>query len=294
MLAALALTATAALATSCGSGSVPTKPGVVRVVAAENFWGDMVEQIGGKHVAVTSLISDPNTDPHLFESDPRTAGAIASAQLIIENGLGYDGFVEKTVEAVGDHGQRFLSVAGSLDVERVPDANPHLWYWTSQLPKVARAMAEQLSAVDAADASYFAARERRFVRTLDPLIRTIATIKRKYAGTPVGYTERLPGYLLDAAQLQVATPQSFAQALEDGNDPSPGDTATFEADIRDHKIKALIYNAQVIDAATGRLRQLAMSSGVPVVGMTETMPAGTSFQAWQLRQDRALLKALGG
>lgn len=285
----------AAMCCGCGSGSVPTKPGVVRVLAAENFWGDIAKQIGGDHVEVTSLINDPNTDPHLYESDPRTAGAIATAQVVIENGLGYDGFVEKTLHAVGDHGQRVLSVGKVLRLEQVPNANPHVWYWTARVPEVAAAIAGQLRAVDPADRRYFVRRVNELLTSLTPIRDVIATIRTKYAGSAVGYTERLPGYLLEMAGLRVGTPASFAQAIEDGNDPSPGDVATFERAIRDHKVKVLIYNAQVVDAATERLKQRAISSGVPVVGMTETMPAtDASFQAWQLRQDRELLRALGG
>ncbi|HVX69096.1 MAG TPA: zinc ABC transporter substrate-binding protein [Mycobacteriales bacterium] len=286
---------TAALGVGCGGGSVPSKPGVVRVVAAENFWGDIAEQIGGRHVEVTSIISNPNSDPHLFESDPRTAGAIATAQVVIETGIGYDPFMDNAIAAVGYHGQRIVSAASSMGALMPVVANPHLWYWTARIPRVAHAIAKQLSAIDPSDEAYFAGREAHFVRSLAPIRRTIAEIRHKYADAPVGYTERLPGYLLDAAGLKVASPESFAQAIEDGNDPSPGDLLTFERDIRDHTIKVLIYNAQVQDAATERLKQLAVSSGVPVVGMTETMPStDASFQAWQLRQARELLRALGG
>jgi zinc/manganese transport system substrate-binding protein len=273
---------------------VPSKPGVVRVVAAENFWGDIAKQIGGEHVEVTSIISSPTADPHLFESDPRTAGAIATAQLVIENGLGYDGFVEKAVEAVGDHGQHVLSVGDVLDLARLADVNPHIWYDTARLPEVADSIAAELSDIDPADRPAFKAGARRFVDSLSPIRATIAKIRRSYAGTPVGYTERLPGYLIAATRLSVRSPMSFAQAIEDGNDPSPGDVASFGSDIKNHEIKVLIYNAQVVDAASERLKTLAGSSGVPVVGMSETMPAGTTFQAWQLHQDRDLLRALGG
>lgn len=285
---------TAALTSACGSAEPPAKPGVVRVVAAENFWGDIAAQIGGKHVEVTSIISNPNADPHLFESDPRTAAAIATAQLVIENGLGYDGFIAKAEAAVGDHGPRVLSVGRVLGLGSTGDANPHVWYWTARLHDVADAIAGQLSEVDPADHAVFTAGAKRFDASLRPVLATVAAIKHKYAGTAIGYTERVPGYLVAAAGLRLGTPSSFAQAIEDGNDPSPGDVATFDDDITSHTIKVLIYNAQVVDAATERIKQLAIDSHVPVVGMTETMPAHTSFQAWQLKQDRELLGALGG
>ena len=290
----VALATTTVAAAGCGDGTPPTEPGVVRVVAAENFWGDIAEQIGGRHVEVTSLIDSPTADPHLFESDPRAAASIAAAQLVIDNGLGYDGFVERTLKAVGGHARHVLTVGDVLGMARAGEANPHVWYDTAALPKVARAIAAELTALDPADRLAFDSGAKRFIRSLDPLLATIATMKERYAGTPVAYTERVPGYLLKAAGLVSTAPASFSQALEDGNDPSPGDAASFERAIKDHDIRVLIYNAQVADALTERLKQLADDSGVPVVGMTETMPAGTTFQAWQLRQDRELLRALGG
>jgi zinc/manganese transport system substrate-binding protein len=278
----------------CGSGTPAATPGVVRVTAAENFWGDIASQIGGSHVTVTSIISNPNTDPHLYESDPQDSAAIDTAQLVIANGLGYDDFVTKTLAAAGSSSRRVLTVQKVLGVTG-SDANPHLWYWTSRLPTVAAAIAAQLTAIDPADSKTFAAGAKRFDASLKPLLATIAQIRKKYAGTPVGYTERVPGYLLAAAGLTVAIPSSFAQAIEDGNDPSPVDTATFDSDLTGHKIAVLLYNAQVVDAITTRIRQLAVSSHVPVIGVTETLPStDANFQAWQLRQDRELLQALGG
>lgn len=291
MLAVLALTVPLA---GCGGSLPPTKPGVVRVVAAENFWGDIAKQIGGRHVEVTSLISNPNADPHLFESNPQAVAEVAGAQLVIANGDGYDEFLSKMLSAGGRHGRLVLTMADQVPGTAGANPNPHLWYWTSRLPHFATAIAGYLSRLDSPDRAYFDARARRFVRSLQPLLETIATIKRKYAGTPIAYTERVPGYLVAAAGLVVAMPVSFAQAIEDGNDPSPGDVATFDADITDHRIKVLLYNAQVVDAATTRLEQLAVDAHIPVVGVTETMPAGTTFQAWQLSQDRDLLRALGG
>lgn len=285
--------ATAPLLSACGGSSLPNPPGVVRVVAAENFWGDIAAQIGGRHVEVTSIISNPNTDPHLYQSDPRSAAAIATAQLVIENGLGYDGFMDKTLAAVDGSGHRVLSVQRALNVFD-SHANPHLWYSTARLPTVASAIAAALTAIDPADGVFFGSNAKRFASSLRPILATIARIKARYVGAPVGYTERVPGYLIAAAGLKIATPTSFAQAIEDGNDPSPGDVATFDSAITNHTIKVLIYNAQVVDATTTRIKQLALNAHIPVVGMTETMPADTTFQAWQLRQDRELFRALGG
>jgi zinc/manganese transport system substrate-binding protein len=182
----------------------------------------------------------------------------------------------------------------NLDIDG-PDDNPHVWYWTARLPQVAAAIAAQLSTIDPKDATAFSAGAKRFDASLKPLLATIAQIKAKYAGTKIAYTERVPGYLVYAAGLVLGTPASFSQSIEDGNDPSPEDTLTFDADITSHAVKVLLYNSQVVDSQTTQIKKLATTAGIPIVGVSETMPpAYSSFQAWQLAQDRALLSALGG
>lgn len=295
VLVVVALVALVAGATTgCGNGMPANTPGVVRVVAAENFWGDIAKQIGGSHVDVTSLISDPNVDPHTYQSDPRDAAAVSTAQLVIENGLGYDDFVDDILATGGGSDRRVLSVQNVLHIT-ASGANPHVWYWTARLPQVANAIAAQLSALDPSDATAFSRGRTRFVASLKPLLATIASINTEYAGTKIAYTERVPGYLVQSAGLVLGTPASFSQAIEDGNDPSPQDTATFDTDITSRAVKVLLYNAQVVDAQTTQIKALAVSAGVPVVGVTETMPPSyPDFQAWQLAQDRALLAALVG
>jgi zinc/manganese transport system substrate-binding protein len=294
--AAVVLTAllTTPLLAGCGGSTPARTPGVVQVVAAENFWGNIASQIGGNHVRVTSIISNPNTDPHLYESDPQDAAEITGAQLVIENGLGYDDFMGKVLATVGSGGRHVLSVQQVLHVTG-DNPNPHLWYWTSRLPEVANAIAAQLSAIDANDAAAFTAGAQRFAASLKPLLATIATIKAKYAGEKIAYTERVPGYLVEAAGLVLGTPASFSQAIEDGNDPSPQDTQTFDSDISTHQVKVLLYNSQVVDSQTTQIKQLAVAAGIPIVGVSETLPPTYStFQAWQLHQDQELLRALGG
>jgi zinc/manganese transport system substrate-binding protein len=294
---AAAVVALAALLSVAGCRASSNESGAggrVEVVAAENFWGDIAAQIGGSHVTVSSIISDPNTDPHIYQSDPRDAALVSNAQLVIENGLGYDDFIDNVLGTGGRSGRRVLSVAKVLDVGG-SNPNPHLWYWTARLPTVASAIAAQLSSIDPKDSASFRAGARRFDTSLTPLLATIAQIRAKYAGTKIAYTERVPGYLVEAAGLVLGTPTSFSQAIEDGNDPSPADAEAFDADITSHAVKVLLYNAQVVDAQTTQIKQLATSAGIPVVGVTETLPPSYSdFQAWQLAQDRALLRALGG
>lgn len=280
----------------CGSHS-PQRPSLgspqVNVVAAENFWGDIAKQIGGDQVNVTPVISDPNADPHLYESDVRTAAAVSRAQLVIVNGLGYDDFMGKLLSATPNSDRKVLTAADIMHISGA-DANPHIWYDIAKVPEVSSAIAAQLGMIDPADARTFTGKAKAFSDSLAPINAAITNIKTKYAGTPVGYTERVPGYLLDVAGLRLATPASFAQAIEYGNDPSPADNSAMDTVVKNKAIKVLLFNAQVTSPATDALKGLAQQGGVPIVGVTETLPAtDANFQAWQLRQINELTSALG-
>jgi zinc/manganese transport system substrate-binding protein len=284
--AACALTALAA----CGSAP-SSRDDVIEVVAGENFWGDVVKQIGGAHVQVTSILNDPDDDPHEYESSDRNAITVATAKMVVENGLGYDDFLPRLVSASGAH-PKTIVVADVLGIEG-NDANPHLWYAVDRLAEVGEAVATQLKALDPANEAEFEANARSFEKSLTPLLDVVGQIKDEFAGTKVAYTERVPGYLIEAAGLELGIPASFPQAVEDGSDPSPHDTVAFDDAIKGGAVKALLYNAQVTDAQTTQVKQLATESGVPVVGVTETMPpAYRHLQDWQLAQATALLKAL--
>ncbi len=279
---------------TAASGGSASSSKVVSVVAAENFWGDIISQIGGSHVNVISIISDPNTDPHEYESDTSDAAAIAKASFVLENGIGYDDFMDGLLAASPNSAREVLSVAKILSVSG-DDPNPHIWYDTAKLPQVATAISDELAELDPADASTFSANAQTFDASLQPILQVIDQIRSKHAGTKIAYTERVPGYLVDAAGLVLGVPTSFTQAVEDDTDPSPKDTAAFDNAIETKAVKALLYNEQVSDPQTSQIKQLATSSGVPIVGVTETLPpTDKDFQAWQLRQAQELLKALGG
>ncbi len=275
-------------AASSGSG---TKIGVV---AGENFWGDIAQQIGGDHVTVTSIIKDPDADPHEYESDAVDAAALASAKLVIENGLGYDDFMSKLLEASPNSGREVISVQKVLHITG-SSPNPHLWYDIARMPEVANAIRQRLSTADPANATTYAANAQAFDDSLKPVEETIATIKSKYAGTKIAYTERVPGYLTEAAGLTLGTPKAFTEAVEQGEDPSPAANAAFERAIRNRAVKVLLYNGQVTDSETANIKKLATDAGVPVVGVTETIPStDKDYQSWQLRQAKEILTALGG
>lgn len=278
----------------CGSSRPPVTPGVVRVVAGENFWGNIAAQIGGRHVRVASIISSPNADPHLYEADVANALAVAEAGLVIENGAGYDAFLPQLLGATRHPGRIVVSAQQVLGAAG-PDVNPHFWYDIPRVPQVARAIEAALARLDSGDARAFAANLAAFDRSLRPVEAVIAQIRRRYRGAPVAYTERVPGYLVQAAGLTVKTPPGFAAAIEDGVDPGPGDTAVMDGLITGRKVKVLLYNAQASSPVTQHVRSLARQAGIPVVAVTETMPSSYhSYQAWQLAQASALLRALGG
>lgn len=269
-------------------------PGVVRVVAGENFWGNIAAQIGGRHVRVTSILTSPTADPHLYESDVANAVAVAEAALVIENGAGYDDFVSQLLGATSHPGRVVVSVQEVLGATG-PDANPHFWYDIPRVTEVAHAIEAALARLDPHDAKAFAAGLAVFDASLRPIEAVIGRIRQRYPGAPVAYTERVPGYLLAAAGLKVLTPPGLAAAIEDGIDPGPGDTVVMDGLFTGRKVRVLLYNAQVVSAVTQHVRALARQARIPVVGVTETMPPSyRSYQAWQLAQASALLLALGG
>jgi zinc/manganese transport system substrate-binding protein len=302
-LAATTLMLAACNSTSPSTGTSSTTPpgstssaaaAPVNVVASTNVWGDIAKQVGGDHVNVTSILSDPNADPHEFEADAKTAAALSKAQFVIENGLGYDDFMDKLLAASPNPSRVLVNAADVMQISGT-DTNPHIWYDIAKIPDAATAIADQLGKLDPGDAETFSANAKTFNDSLTPIGAAIANIKTKYPGAPIGYTERVPGYLVEAAGLKLATPASFAQSIEDGNDPSPADNAAMDAAITNKAIKVLLYNGQVTSPATDRLKQLAQKSGVPVVGVTETLPpTDTDFQDWQLRQINEIATALGG
>ena len=263
------------------------------MVAGENFWGNIAAQIGGRHVRVTSILSSPAADPHLYESDVASAVAVAEAGLVIGNGAGYDTFVSQLLDATYHPGrvvvwvQRVLGATGA-------DINPHFWYDIGRVPRVAAAIEAALARLEPREAASFAANLAAFDRSLRPVEAVIGEIRRRYAGAPVAYTERVPGYLLAAAGLRVVGPPGFAAAIEDGVDPGAGDTLAMDRLLAGRKVRVLLYNAQATSPATGHVRSLARQAGVPVVAVYETMPPGyRTWQAWQLAQAKAILHALG-
>ncbi len=291
---ALAAGAVAIAMAACGSAPGSTTPGVVKVVAGENFWGNIAGQIGGHDANVTSILINPNADPHLYEASATDAVDVAEARLVIENGAGYDTWLAQLLGATTHQGRLVVNVQGILG-KTGSDVNPHFWYDIPKVPEVARAIEGALAKLEPRDAKAFAANLASFERSLDPIDAVINEIRSRYPSAPVAYTERVPGYLVEAAGLDVLTPVGFATAIENGNEPSPADSLAMDQLITDHRVKVLLYNAQTVSAVTEHVRALAEQAKVPVVAVTETLPPSyRTYQAWQLAQAKAILRALGG
>jgi len=282
-----------ALACLVAVSSAPAAPpSRIGVVAAENFYADIVAQIAGDHVALTSILSDPNVDPHVYESSVKDAVAVANARLVIQNGLGYDTFIDRLIAASPSR-RRTLIVVARLTGHK-PGDNVHLWYDPPTIPKVARAVVEFLTQADPGSAASYRDRYRLVQRSLEPLTQKIAALNARHAGTPVAATEPVFGYMAHAIGLNVLTPPAFQKPIEEGQDPPAAAVARMLDQLRTHQVKVVLYNTQTISPITVRVRQLAKEAGVPVVGVSETEPPGKSFQQWMLGQLDAVDAALTG
>jgi zinc/manganese transport system substrate-binding protein len=280
----------AVLLALAGCGGSSQSDGLA-VVAAENVYGNIASQIGGHDVSVTSILTNPNADPHLFEPATSSGLAVADARVVLQNGLGYDAFMTKLEDATPSKSRIVLTVADVLGVHG-KDANPHLWYDVPRLDRIAGALAAALARADPRHAAAYRRGLRRFERSLEPLRREVASIRARYHGTPVAYTEPVPGYLVAAAGLRNLAPDSFTRSIEEGTEPSPSAASAMNALVAQHRIRVLLYNRQAVSPITAGLRSAAIRAGIPVVPVTETLPAHETFQQWQLAQARALAAAL--
>ena len=284
---------------ACGTTFQATSgsSGPVQVVAAENFWGSIAAQVGGSHVHVTSIIVDPNADPHSYEPTAADGRTVADAQYVIVNGAGYDPWADKLLQANPVSGRKELNV-GDFNGKHEGD-NPHMWYNPDYVTAVANKIRDDLKALDPTDAAAFDQSAQAFLTTgLAHYHDLIAAIKAKYSGVPVGATESIFSYLAPALGLNLVTPYSYLKAVSEGQDISAADQATVEQQINQKQIKVLIYNSQNTPNNIQALINRAMANHIPVATITETLtPATASFQDWQSAQlqgiQTALAKATG-
>jgi zinc/manganese transport system substrate-binding protein len=285
LLVSLALTA-------CSSGPTRSAGGKPIVVAAENFWGSIASQLGGSRVTVTSIIDNPNADPHDYEPTAADARSFATASFVIENGVGYDPWAQRLLDANPVPSRAVLDV-GTL-VGEPTGGNPHRWYSPTDVQRVIDAITTQYMKIDPGNASYFTEQRTAFeTKGLAQYHAIIAEIKSRYAGTPVGASESIFALMAPALGLKLITPPSFLTAISEGTEPTAADKATIDHQIATHEIEVYVYNSQNATPDVQRQIDEARAAGIPVSTITETLvPAGATFQAWQVAQLQALEAAL--
>jgi zinc/manganese transport system substrate-binding protein len=294
LAAVLLASACSSSSSSSGGNSTAAAASTTKITAigAENEYADVISQIGGKYVNVSAIMSNPNTDPHTFEASPAVAREVTAAQLIVQNGVGYDTWAT-TIENADPSGSR--KVINVQQLLGLPDStpNPHLWYKPTTMPAVANAVAADLGQIDPAQASYFKANAASFIASLTAWNNAIAAFKSAHPDVPVATTEPVADYMLQAVGADNMTPFTFQADIMNGTDPSPQDVALQNSLFTQHKVKVFLYNQQVTDSLTESFIKLAQENGIPVVGVYETMPTpGYDYQSWMLAEVNALDKAV--
>jgi zinc/manganese transport system substrate-binding protein len=278
------------------AGCGTTGPGaghgdVLQVVAGENFWGSIAAQLGGTHASVTSVVSDPNADPHQYESNANDARAFAQANYVILNGAGYDDWGQQLIAANPASGRKVFTVADLLGKHE--GDNPHFWYKPAYVEQVANQITSDYKALDAADSTYFDQQHTAFETALSSYHARLTEIKQKFAGQKVGATESIFVYMANYLGLDLISPPEFMQAVAEGNDPPADTVVTFEQQIQQKQIIVLVFNVQTVTPVTDHLKQLAAQQNIPLVSVSETIqPADISFQDWQTAQLLQLQNAL--
>jgi zinc/manganese transport system substrate-binding protein len=277
----------------CGAGgSTTASDGRILAVGAENQYANVIEQVGGRYVQVSAIESNPNTDPHTFEASPSVAETVAAAKLIVQNGVGYDTYMNK-IESASENGGRQVIVAQKLLGLPESTPNPHLWYRPVTMPAVASALVAALSKLQPDHAAYFQANAVRFERSLQPWYAAIAHFRGRYPKTPVATTEPVGDYMLEAAGTKNETPFALQADIMNGVDPAPQSVTLQQSLFAGRAVKVFVYNQQVTDSLTESFLAEAKQHGVPVVGVYETMPVpGYDYQTWMLAEVKALERAV--
>ena len=292
LLAVIAAVSATVVAACSGGATAASNDGKIVAVGAESEYADVLGQVGGQYVQASAIMSNPNTDPHTFEASIAVAREVGNAQLIVQNGIGYDDFMNSIESASPNSGRTVINVQHLL---KLPDStpNPHLWYDPATMPKVADAVAADLSAIQPSHKAYFEANAAAFKDSLGKLAAAVASFKAAYADVPVATTEPVADYLLTAAGADNLTPWTFQADIMNGVDPSPQSAALQRALFTEHKVKAFLYNEQVTDTLTQSFITLAEQNHIPVVGVYETMPVpGYDYQTWMQTEVQDLRKAI--
>ena len=279
----------AMIALLAGPAAAQTAPGRVSIVAAENVYGDVARQVAGGNADVASILTNPDQDPHLFEASPSVARLLSAATIVVSNGADYDPWMTKLLAASRAPNRTTIIVADL--VHRKAGDNPHLWYDPPTMPAFAKALATALAERDPAHQREYQERVGAFLASLKPMEARLATIRGTFAGTPVTATEPVFGYMAAALGLAMRN-ERFQIAVMNETEPRMSDVAAFENDLRQHVVRVLFYNSQASGAAARRMVRIARDSNIPVVGVTETEPAGKSYQDWMMDELDAVARAL--
>ena len=292
LVASCAAVTLAACATSAPTSTNNASDTKITVVAAENFWGSIATQLGGEHTAVTSIIANPDTDPHDYEPTTADGRTIAGAKLVIVNGIGYDPWATKLVAANNTANQTVLNVGQLVNIP--VGGNPHRWYSPENVTQVIDQITADYQKIDPADAAYFATQKQNFeTQGLGEYTKLISDIKTKYAGTPIGASESIVTPLAEGLGLTMLTPETFLDAISEGSDPTAADKATIDNQIRNKQIRIYVYNSQNSTPDVQSQVDEAKAAGIPVTTVTETLsPATDTFQQWQVAQLQGIEAAL--
>ena len=278
-------------ASGCDAAQHTEGGGRLVVVAAENTWGSIAAQLGGDHVSVTSIVSDPNADPHEYESSPADARLLASANYVIVNGAGYDSWADQLLAAQPESARKVLDVANL--VGKRAGNNPHFWYDPTYVDAVIDRITSDYKALDPAQASYFAAQHDAFEQLLAPYKQHLAYIQQHFSGVPIAATESIFAYMAEYVHLDLITPPAFMDAVAEGNDPPASTVVTFTSQIHAKAFDVLVFNVQTITPLTTGLKEQAAAQDIPVIGVSETIqPPIATFEEWMDGQLDALINGL--
>jgi zinc/manganese transport system substrate-binding protein len=261
----------------------------IDIVAAENFYGDVAKQIGGPDVGVSSILNNPDQDPHLFEVSPSVGRNVSAARIVIYNGIDYDPWMQKLLWAARSADRQTIIVADLIG--RKPGDNPHIWYDPATMLALAKTLTTELIADDPADKPQYQTHLERFEASMQPIQAKIAELRQRLAGTPATATEPVFGYMFDALGMRVRD-MPFQMAVMNNTEPGASDVAAFENDLKTHQVRLLVYNSQALDPIAARMEKLAKAAHIPVVGATETEPPGKTYQAWIISELDAIDHAL--
>lgn len=291
LLAMLSITITMAVTACSPQAAGSSSDKLIYAVGAENQYADVISQIGGKYVSVTSIMSNPSTDPHSYEANTKDAAAIAKATLVVENGLGYDDFMDKLQSSSPNSKRKVIDASKALGYSN-STSNPHLWYKPGTMEKVAALVEQNLESQMPSQKQYFKSRLKNFDNSLKKWNDDLNKLSQAYNSTGVAVTEPVADYLIEAANLKVKTPWGFQASVMNGTDPSPQNVKIQENLLKNKEVKVFVYNQQAISDVTTNLMKLAKSNNIPVVGVYETMPSNYNYQKWMEEETNNILKAI--